>query len=66
MEIKTEVKTYRVEMQCDRCKEGKMVPTRQVYLCSPPKYPHKCNSCEFLATYSKNYPYVSHEPILGS
>lgn len=62
METKTEVKTFRIDMNCDKC-GGKMRPTGMVYGMNPPSYPHRCEECGDGATFSVRYPYVKYEEI---
>lgn len=60
MEIETEVKTYRVELQCDECGD-KMESTGTALYTSPPQYPHKCKSCGCIRNIrAKEYPYMKH------
>lgn len=59
MERKEEVKSYTVRMYC-KC-NGEMIPTGEVLMSYPPKYPHLCNSCGVKQTFDRKYPYVSHE-----
>lgn len=53
-----EQKTFRVEMECDDCGVGKMLPTDIVLLSSPAQYQHKCDECSYIANYYDTYPYV--------
>lgn len=57
MEIKTEVKTYRVEMQCDKCVQGVMLHTNP-YM-GEQNIEHKCSNCGVIAFYNKQYPYTT-------
>ena len=60
-EIKTEVKTFRIELQCDEC-DGIMSHNGIVLTSNPPLFPHECDKCG----YRKNvrgikYPYLKTE-----
>jgi hypothetical protein len=64
MEIKTEVKTYRVEMQCDKCNDGRMEYTGIGMSLDPAIYQHRCNKCDYMICYTnKKYPHIIEEPI---
>ena len=69
MEIKTEVKTYRVEMQCPECKEGMMGTLfydRSLYdLPYVEGFEHLCNKCNFTRFYDTSYPYQVDEIVKG-
>ena len=61
-DIKTEVKTYMVNKQCDcggifEYTEGFTLATY------PPQYPHKCNSCGKSETFNHIYPILEYEPV---
>ncbi len=56
MEIKTEAKTYAIDMRCERCNVGDMISNGLAFTSDPPKYPHKCNKCGEMQTFSKTYP----------
>ena len=58
MEKETEVKSYKVIMICDRCKQGEMVPTGMMLTSFPGMYDHKCNCCGYRATYKVQYPTI--------
>lgn len=64
MEIKKEVKTYRVHKQCELtgC-DGAMFyhATRNRELGA--HYPHICNNCGAIGEYEVQYPYITHEEI---
>lgn len=63
-EIKTELKTFMVEMQCDQCGKGMMERTNATVLTSnPPQYTHSCTSCGYSANYTTSYPNGIHEKI---
>ena len=64
---KTEVKTFKVEYICDKCKKGIMVeickhdrdPT--IKITSNPAYFHKCFECNYQKCLNKHYPYIEYE-----
>lgn len=61
-EIKTEVKTFRIQMQCEKC-DGEMTPTGIVFDSFPPQYGHSCNECGFSKNIQHRYPRVVHEDV---
>ncbi len=63
MEIKQEVRSFRITMKCDKCGEGEVLPTGAVYYTAPAQYGHQCNKCEATFILPKKYPYLSVEPI---
>ena len=64
MEMVAEAKTLIVEMVCDVCGVGKMVPSGGGILCSnPPMFPHICNKCGNSSNYKVRYPYHKLVPI---
>jgi hypothetical protein len=63
MEITEEVKTYRVKMICDKCKEGRMIPIGTMLMTTPVKFPHKCDKCNGIEHYSEQYPKVIYKEI---
>ncbi len=64
MEMVAEVKTIIVEMVCDKCGEGKMLPSGNVMLSSNPMlYPHRCNKCGYEENYKVQYPFHKLVPI---
>lgn len=63
MERRTEVKTFKVTLGCDRC-GGEMRPTGVAIMSSPPQYPHECGKCgDTQNIIDKQYPYVAYEAI---
>ena len=63
MEIKTEVKTYRVSYQCDKCGKGEMLQIGRFLMSDPPKFEHKCNKCGGIQIFTgKQYPVTICEP----
>jgi len=65
MEIKTEMSTIQVDMQCDECGKGNMRPTGRVFLTHPAQFQHQCDACHVWGTYQHQYPYIKHAPIDG-
>ena len=41
---------------CDKCEEGKMIPTGIVVSTNPPQYEHQCELCGNRSYYSTTYP----------
>ena len=65
-EIKSEVKTYEIDMVCDKCGQGYMRPVGNIVLTtSPLQYPHECTECGYMATYNKTYPYTAYEHFIS-
>jgi hypothetical protein len=64
-EIKTEVKTYFIEMECPKCKKGKMLHTGHGFPSSaksPAGHHHECDKCQYVCTVrGKIYPRTIHE-----
>lgn len=61
-EVKYEVKTFKVEMKCDKCGKGYMRPTGNVALATYPlQYPHECTNCGHIEIYTRKYPYEVYE-----
>jgi hypothetical protein len=60
-EIKKEVKTYKVEMCCDKCDSGKMLPTGRSFLTHPMQYQHACDKCENTEDFRVIYPHITQE-----
>lgn len=63
MEIKTEVKTFKIQKQCPSCKTGFLIANGSVFPMSSPIFSHNCDSCNLVFTFSKAYPYFEYEPI---
>lgn len=63
MKFKTEVKTFRIDEQCDSCNEGQMRPTGYTLDSYPPQYPHKCTKCDHTETYHNTFPYIVTEDV---
>ena len=64
MEIKAEVKTYKVDYLCDECKVGYMRPTGRAFPTHPMKFQHKCTNCENTKTFLEAYPVTRYENII--
>lgn len=60
-EIKKEVSVYKIDMECDNCKGGIMLPTGECYTTYPLKYQHSCNKCDNKENYFKIYPFIQYE-----
>lgn len=57
-EIKTEMKTFLVDMICKECNFGRMRP-KEIHFAifpEPKEFLHKCDRCEHEETYLKKYP----------
>ena len=63
MEKKKEVKVYRVEMMCDKCKQGTMKQTAMMYPAFPGQYEHQCDCCGYRTSYKYAYPRIEYEEI---
>ncbi len=63
MEKRSEVKTVKVELVCERCKEGTMESCEGVTLTSnPPQYPHRCTKCSYADVVTGiTYPYMEYK-----
>ena len=62
-EIKTELKIYRVDYQCDSCGQGIMVLDSRKQTASSKEneadvisWPHKCDNCGVIKEFDKIYP----------
>lgn len=63
MEQKTYLNTVKVEMTCNYCKKGKMLPTGITLTSYPPQYPHACDNCDTRENFLEVYPSVRYEEI---
>ncbi len=65
MEIKKEVKSYRVDYICDKCKVGKMVPSGMCLTSYPAQYPHFCDDrmCGASKNFYETYPVMKYEEV---
>lgn len=61
---RTEVKTFLVELECEKCNDGKLEYNGKTFLTNPLLYEHKCKDCGNVQTVrGKIYPYYDHEKI---
>lgn len=61
MEEKKEVKTFKVDYKCPKCKRGYLRHNGLVLTSYPAQYPHNCNNkdCDYDETFlDKTYPYT--------
>lgn len=64
MEHKIEVKTFKVILKCDKCKDGIMKYNGIVLTSNPPLFPHVCNKCGYKQNIrGKKYPHIVTEEI---
>lgn len=57
-----EVKTFEVDMICEKCNKGHMRPVGNIVLTTYPlQYPHECDNCGHVENYTKKYPYTIYE-----
>ena len=61
MEIKTNVKTYRVDYRCDQCKQENMVDTGKSIYVGGVMYEHQCPMCGFRKNLNCKYPKLVYE-----
>jgi uncharacterized Zn finger protein len=60
MEERFNIRQEEVAYICDTCGKGEMIPTGECLTSFPPQYPHKCNACGAIQTFSNiTYPYVA-------
>lgn len=64
MQIESPVRWVELDEQCDKCQVGRMRPTGVAKLTSPPRYEHRCNHCNALASFDKRYPSVEVRPAV--
>ena len=63
-EIKSEVKTFQIDMVCDKCGQGYMLPAGNIVLATYPiQYPHQCTNCGNVENYIIKYPYIVEEKL---
>lgn len=62
MEVKKLVKTYEVDMQCDKCGD-KVRPTGVVLSSYPASYPHVCRKCGEHYIFDTTYPHQEYEYV---
>ena len=58
-----EVKTYKATAYCDKCEEGKMIPTGILKASNPPKYEHKCTECGYTRNFREPYPIIRYKEV---
>ena len=63
MEMKIEVKTFKIKCICDVCGLGEMNPTGVVLTTFPPKYPHICSHCGDDYILDDRYPQLRTEEV---
>ena len=64
-EERCEVKTYEINMRCDKCGKGYMQPIGNIVLATYPlQYPHECSECGHREDYTVKYPYSSYERVI--
>lgn len=62
MEESKEVIVIKVHYKCEKCDEGYMFPFgSNVYMTSPPKYPHICDKCGYQQDFNKIYPSIEYK-----
>lgn len=61
---KKRVETYKIELVCEECGIGTMLPSGMALMSSPPKYPHKCSECGHAITVEgATYPAFEFEEV---
>lgn len=64
MEIRKIIRTYSVDKSCEKCKKGFMRPTGNYIVDNlagkAVSYYHKCNQCDYLNEYEKQYPCIEY------
>ena len=64
MELETKVETYRIDKQCDKCKEGLMHSTGKGITQWNSSWEHKCDKCGEIVWYeSKSYPMTGYRDV---
>lgn len=65
METRNEVKVFKIDRPCDKCKEGNMIFTGESWsMGCRTSYAHRCDKCEFGDAYElKKYPIIEYEKI---
>lgn len=67
MELITKCQAYQVALQCDKCKEGMMLPTgKGIQLTTMPpvnKFQHRCTKCGKTEYLMRTYPFITYEPL---
>ena len=63
-EVKSEVKTFEIDMVCNKCGQGSMRPYGNIVLTTYPiQYPHQCTNCGNIENYTVKYPYFVEEKL---
>lgn len=65
MEIKNEVKVFKIKMICEDCIPygAEYLPTNTISFSNPPKYEHKCNRCGDIKIFDCVYPKIVYTEI---
>lgn len=63
MEARTEIKSFQVDIICDKCKEGIMEKIDPPILTFPMQYKYKCPICGYEEISLTKYPYIEYEKI---
>jgi formylmethanofuran dehydrogenase subunit E len=64
MELETKVETYRIDKQCDKCKEGLMHSTGKGITQWHSSWEHKCDKCGEIVWYeNKSYPATGYRDV---
>lgn len=59
-EKREEVGIVRVDYICSNCKKGNMRPTGTSYHTNTTQHQNKCNTCGYISTMDKTYPYIEY------
>lgn len=62
-EMKSEVKTFKVNYKCDHCKKGYTVFTgiTDDHDIKSILYQHRCEACDEVHVFKKTFPFISYE-----
>lgn len=63
METSKKINIIKIDFICSKCNIGYLRPTGEVLLSLPPKYPHKCNKCDYKETFNLTYPYYKEDEL---
>lgn len=55
-ELEFQAEVVLVEQVCDKCGCGLMKRVGSIMLTDPPKFPHKCESCDHIDNFTTSYP----------
>jgi uncharacterized Zn finger protein len=62
-ETRTVMQTIQIDYTCDDCGQGQMRSDGMTLTSFPPQYPHECNKCGAVKTFtSTRYPNIVFEP----